>query len=85
MRTLQPDSESATVGGEPMVDTDNFWAPSTPPTATDVDDRPTLRPTGEFEPFEAREYPASGVHRIVPRDAVDVEGIEGALLKLLAG
>jgi hypothetical protein len=61
-----------------------FWAPGQ--STNDVDDRPTLRPTGEQDSFDVRELVPSGVHRILaPRDGSDVESIEGALRKLIAG
>ncbi len=67
-----------------------FWASSFPPSADDeahdaADRRPTLRPTGEVDALPPAEA-SSGVHRIVPlSDYSEVESIEAAVRKLLAG
>jgi hypothetical protein len=70
-----------------------FWISSLPPAPEEVepeitDHRPTVRPTGDADadaPSD-RLVGSSGIHRVAPlHDDREVESIQAAVLKLLAG
>ncbi len=82
MRRAFPSLPVSEADTAPESHANRFWSSAIP--ARSDAERPTVRPTGEPEAMEAATD--SGVHAVVPvTSGADVESIESALRKLLAG